>query len=479
MSAAVGTLPLPPSYSDPIIGIDGDADVFNVAASAFELPAYTPSRTSNPRAAREPGIKEFPHELKKKGKSFAVMTIIAEESYSRQIPTFLEGMPVKGRVRLTLDKPDGIQSVVVSVTGQVIVGANQGEQLTFIDISQTLWSHFDGEPQNTNSDDGNSSPEGTDVPTGSPPKFTGKLQGDYTWQFSIDLPKEVVLPSGPRNQPHVFNPPQTFNERHTRASINYEVSVRFTRGKLRTDHRIPAQIGYIPMTRPPPFPYLRRLAYQQGTPLLGPTMDPDGWFSTEPVQVRGSIFNDRTVEVGCTLFIANPLSYTRGSLIPFCLRLESDDEQALDLISTPKAVVLRLRRRIKYHWNAEKSFESLAWKDAVDHSQLAVWWPSIEGSQANGPKHVRFLNGELHLRPDIKPTSAMAHFRLMYSVVLFPFDSPGFISKETEPLIEHPVDIVTCYAPGPRPRMFAPPGYESDSAIVAAPNTFTLNMEFF
>ena len=92
-------------------------------------------------------------------------------------------------------------------------------------------------------------------------------------------------------------------------------------------------------------------------------------------------------------------------MIPISLRLEGDDEQALDLLSSPKAIVARLRRRIKYH----KLVEVLARRDSIDHSQLAFWWPSTEQSEQRG---VRCVNGELHLRADIKPTSAMAHFRI-------------------------------------------------------------------
>lgn len=94
-----------------------------------------------------------------------------------------------------------------------------------------------------------------------------------------------------------------------------------------------------------------------------------------------------------------------------CLRLESDDGQAADLISSPKSIVVRLRRRIKYHHDSEKTFGSLAWRDAIDHSQLAVWWPSSEGAEDRYGR-LRFVNGELHLRPDIKPTSAMGAFRI-------------------------------------------------------------------
>lgn len=102
-------------------------------------------------------------------------------------------------------------------------------------------------------------------------------------------------------------------------------------------------------------------------------------------------------------------------MIPITLRLESEDRHALDLLSSPKSIVARLRRRIKFHHNSEKTLESLAWRDAIDHSQLAVWWPSTEGAQSRSDS-VRHVNGELHLRSDMKPTSAMGSFRIEVSL---------------------------------------------------------------
>lgn len=74
--------------------------------------------------------------------------------------------------------------------------------------------------------------------------------------------------------------------------------------------------------------------------------------------------------------------------------------------------------------------ESLAWKDAIDDSQLAVWWPSTEGSEdsARSSQHRRFVNGELHLRADIKPTSSMAHFRIEVRLLWFSPSHPRFPS---------------------------------------------------
>ncbi|KAF8968090.1 hypothetical protein BDZ97DRAFT_1916317 [Flammula alnicola] len=479
MSDATPPSALPPFYA----GRDATALV-ETSAPASDLPVYTPSRrrsvmTTASRTPRQEQLKEFVYDIKRKGKAVASMTILAEASYSKHIPTFLEGLPVKGRVQLNLEKADVIQSVVVSIQGKIIAGANPNQHLTFVEVSSTLWSQDEGHPRNlseTNaalfptisspssragSSNTSASSAGTGLGLG---KFNGKLQGEYTWDFSLDMPREVAIPHGRRKEIGMFSPPQTFNERHGSVSINYEVSVRFSRGKWQTDYIIPVPFGYIPTARPPPFLDLRRLAYQEGVPLVGPTVDLEGWHRIDPVMLNGTIFNNRAVNVGCTLFLAKPLSYTRGSLIPFCLRLESHDEQALDLLSAPKAIVVRLRRRIKYHFDSERTPGAHHLRDTVDHSDRAVLWPSTEGSE-DSSKQLRFLNGELHLTPDTKPSSAMANFRIEYFFILFPFEAAGFEPIEIKPIIEQSVEIVTFYAPGPRPRKYAPPGYESETQV--------------
>jgi hypothetical protein len=114
MTTAVEPVPLPPSYDGGPLDWNGDPESI---APVPDLPAYTPSQRPIPSARavlrREP--KEFYYELKKNGKPFSVLTMISDASYSRHMAIFLEGTPVKGRVRLALDKPDRISSVAVSV----------------------------------------------------------------------------------------------------------------------------------------------------------------------------------------------------------------------------------------------------------------------------------------------------------------------------------------------------------------------------
>ncbi|KDR78970.1 hypothetical protein GALMADRAFT_154856 [Galerina marginata CBS 339.88] len=470
--------PVPPSYSGPTSGVlatDGthlDTETSNVA----DLPLYTPGRRSVSRATsrEEPQMKEFLYDTKnRKGKAVAVLNVIAERSYSKHIPTFLQDTPIKGSVSLSLDKPDTIQSVVLLIQGQFLTGASPDQQLNFLNLTCSLWSPSSGEPRNDLAANDSSAPpiNNSSRAVGAATRFTGKLHGEYSWPFSIPLPKEVVLPSGKEKEQKSFTLPQTFNERHARGSINYEMSVRISRGKLQSDYRIFARFGYIPISRPPPLPNLRRLSYQEGTLLLGPTIDPEGWYSEDSVTIQGSVFNNRTVQIGCTLCLAKPLCYTRGSLIPLFLRLESDDQQSLDLLSAPKAISVALKRRIRYHFNPSKALGMYHLRDTIDYSQPAVWWPSTEGSEEPLGRF-RFLNGELHLQPDMKPTSAMGDFRMEYNVVFFPFDTTGFEPSDNGALLEYPIDIVTSFAHGPRPRKFAPPGYESEAR---PPRDFLLN----
>ena len=55
---------------------------------------------------------------------------------------------------------------------------------------------------------------------------------------------------------------------------------------------------------------------------------------------------------------------------------------------------------------------------------------------------------------------------IQYSVVLFPLKTAGFETDSKSILAEEPVEIVTAFAPGPRPRSHAPPGYETEIAML-------------
>ena len=65
--------------------------------------------------------------------------------------------------------------------------------------------------------------------------------------------------------------------------------------------RIEVPFHYIPAISPSAFPDLRRLAYAQGTPLLSPHIDPDGWHALSGIQLTGTLFKSRPLDVECTV----------------------------------------------------------------------------------------------------------------------------------------------------------------------------------
>lgn len=50
---------------------------------------------------------------------------------------------------------------------------------------------------------------------------------------------------------------------------------------------------------------LRQLAYMEGTPLVGPDEDRDGWETLPAVHVRGTIFSSRKIGAVCTVCLVH------------------------------------------------------------------------------------------------------------------------------------------------------------------------------
>lgn len=106
----------PPSYDyDYDYSLD-EADLEGVE-SVPELPGYTRhSPQTVERAQSRPALKEFPYALDRKGKKWAVLTVLANGNLSKQLPTFVEGSVVTGSVTLILEREDPIQAITVSVS---------------------------------------------------------------------------------------------------------------------------------------------------------------------------------------------------------------------------------------------------------------------------------------------------------------------------------------------------------------------------
>ncbi|KAJ7649992.1 hypothetical protein FB45DRAFT_6712 [Roridomyces roridus] len=365
---------------------------------------------------------------------WATLKVLSRSSGS--VPTFLQGDKITGSLTLDLERPDNITSIRAVAKGQIIPGLTDKEALTFMGVSSILWSKEND---------------------------SEKLSGHYSWPFSLEMPSTVTLAATTPLHSATFQLPQSFLERRFPTSVQYVLVVHINRSRFRVNSRVQTQFAYVPLTRPSPPSPLRQLAYQRNSALPHPDVDPDGWEQLPPFPVRGIVFSTRKVEAICTLFLAKPLCYTRGSPIPCLISLSSPDAQALDLLSSPRAISVHLRRRLSpitpasqrsgmFDANADLS------ADPAENMALATWWPL----QLQSPG-TRRLEGEIQLPSALKPSSRMAHFGVEYSVDVLPFKAIAFAPVDEKPFLRQPVEVVTMFArDSPRPLTYAPPQYNEE-----------------
>ncbi|KAJ4494744.1 hypothetical protein C8J55DRAFT_497540 [Lentinula edodes] len=433
--------------------------------SVTSLPAYTrrlspPSRDH--RQLTEHVVELSSDNTNKRAKPWATLRVYSKAPVG-SLPTFVEGETITGSVTLNSDMSNSrhVSCVKVIVRGELSSGVLEVDRLTFLETSTTLWTK-DADATRRN--------------------------GMY-WPFSIHLPGEIMAPSGTMNNVQAYTLPPTFMERKTRACIRYNLIVHISRSKFREDGNLQLTWIYTPTTKPEPPSPLRQLAYQENSPLLGPQADPKGWYTLPSAKVYGTLFKNRIVEVTLKLSLAQPLSYTRGSVIPLSLTLSSIDSQALDLLSSRQALTVRLRRKVTYKRAQNLAEINAPWNSVIPTDPTvefadAVWWqrPGSVNLNETGPMPVktrlyRELEGEILLPKSLKPTFHISHFGIEYYVVMLPFDTTGFVPStpaqkfHNGPILEQRVEIVTMFPKGPRPISHSPPEYQKQ---IAHPNRTSL-----
>ncbi|KAF9473797.1 hypothetical protein BDN70DRAFT_937148 [Pholiota conissans] len=395
-------------------------------------------------------MKEFSISFKPGERVEGSLNLFFDSALSKNMPTLIEGSPLKGNVTLKLDRPDSITSVSFGVDGEFLLGGTTGteENYFFLKEERSIWSSTDGEPR----------PSFDDSTPVEKLTFKGTLHGGYTWPISFDLPKEVEIKK--KQTSRTFPLPQSFSEKFIRATIRYTVWVKVARrGFLATDKTLSMPFTYVRVTSPPALPPLREVVYQEGTPLLSPSVYPDGWHTEGPLQIKGILSKTVPFTFQCTLYLAKPLAYTTGNFVPLFLKFESDNVNVLELLSNPKAIHARIRRYTVDHIHASNALDNNSFRDYLDYSQRAVWWPSDENTGSGG---VRLMNGEVHLKPAMYPNTELGNFRLRYSVMLYDFEATALEFRETKFLQEVPIEICTLYGPGPRPKSVTPHNTEPD-----------------
>ncbi|KAI0833624.1 hypothetical protein BC628DRAFT_1308762 [Trametes gibbosa] len=389
-----------------------------------DLPGYV---------ARAPDFTEHRYQLEdSKGRPWLWLTVKSRSKEAKQLPLFFEHDTISGTAEVDLDKAEGSKGVLISILGGVTAVGQ--DEIQFLDLSRDLW---DAKSDST------------------------KLKGKQSWPFTLALPQECsILERGRGKQPQQSYPlPPTFSERASPAYIDYKLVVTVRKSAFRVNQTLATTFVYVPMTRAEPPSPLRQLAYREGSALVGPEGDPDGWKVLPSVTVAGTIFGARPVELQCTVAVSTPLTYALGSPIPLLVTLTGTDEQALDLLATPSAIrmhLVRLRLVGSHAVHEETGGRSNnIFRESVGN---AFFWPSDEGAPRPG---TRVLNGELEVKKGLKLGFVFPRFSLRYTLVLLPFQASGFApaSASTEPLLSERVSVASANAPGVVPRSYAPPGY--------------------
>lgn len=165
-----------------------------------------------------------------------VLRLYSSAKSTKNLPTFFEKENLTGQLDLTAERANSIQAIHITVgvqafhyvglgahysqiTGRVITGSSLNDSFVFLDHTIPVWSR---------------SPDTPRLPSSSPGTAGAKLLGNCTWPLSIALPRtvEVATSSGETRECHL---PETFLERHTPVSVQYDLTLHISKGKLRSD----------------------------------------------------------------------------------------------------------------------------------------------------------------------------------------------------------------------------------------------------
>ncbi|KAJ3490872.1 hypothetical protein NLI96_g1134 [Meripilus lineatus] len=385
---------------------------------------------------------EHAYQLSKRSKYRLSLALTSRARDAREQPHFVQRDEIMGSVELTLNHEEVIRSVTISVIGDLFL---RTEATRFLSIVQQLHA----------SDAREVSPSSIL----SPVIRSGKLKGQHTWSFRIQLPKGVVF-SEERNR---YQLPPSLCDTGTRARVQYSIVVRMKRGIWSSGQRLAIPFEYTPLTRPSLPSIMRQISYMEQRPLIGPDEDSDGWKSLPAVNIYGKAFSVQLVEVTVTLLSilkytggltrrSYQLSYTRGSIIPLSLSMSASDQQVLDLLSAPSTPQVHLVRKATVipHMGVPTARALLPWDSNVETVGTAIWWRTPHPGSVERSRR-RHLQGEIRVPKDLPPNCSILNFSIEYQITFETLKAVAFsITSKIPPTIE-PVEITTTTPQAPLP----------------------------
>jgi hypothetical protein len=131
--------------------------------------------------------------------------------------------------------------------------------------------------------------------------------------------------------------------------------------------------------------------------------------------------------------------FTRGTVIPLNILISCADPQALDLLSHPSAISVRLFRHVCHEPSATikaksgrfehsgrsrqrgdgkgKSMTGVDFKVVGTSIDQARFWPALEPAPS---ADTRRLDGEILLPISLKPTTRLGHWEIWVCIAFFP-----------------------------------------------------------
>ncbi|KAF8645495.1 hypothetical protein AX16_007780 [Volvariella volvacea WC 439] len=361
-------------------------------------------------------------------------------------PVFYSGDSITDSVYFTVGASNSsVRGVTLTLTGQLVASAYKRGTFTFLEHTTTIWSKAS-----------KSSVKGSAV-KGS------KVSGGYSWPICIPFPDDTTVPhpGGTDVPAHLAHAPPSFSKGSMGVTVQYGLTLRVCRRWFRSDSRLHTPLVYVPEITPSPPSPLIQLAYNQGSPLPSPRADREGWHTLSPVTLHGCVRNCRMAQIRYTLSLAQPLCYARGSVIPISLTVESQDSEALQMVSSSKVIDAVIKCRVRYYRDVSVYFNSLPRRadhqiTEIEKVAKAVWWtPSQDGLQATTERRVE---GEIHLEDALEPSSNFPLCLVEYFVVLYPPQCASFRHDMNQALATQAVRIGTSYPTEcPHPISFGQP----------------------
>ncbi|KAG6834559.1 hypothetical protein H0H93_008930 [Arthromyces matolae] len=433
-----------PNYSESNTSVSSSSQIFgqsNEAAPRYSAIFALHGRPIQGGRSSRPLETEHSFGLQSEGTSWVKLECVSRAASPSKTPKYEEGDSISGALILDLPSATYISSIILSFRGRLITSSSDDGSCTFLEKTHTVWSKAHGNPRHASSTQNL--------------KHKGNLEaGEYTWPFSFPIPSKVdCIDDSGSTRMKTCRTPHSFSEHEMPAMIKYEFMLHIARGALRPDKTLTVPVMYTPKIIADPPSALRQLSYRDAQPLVGPLGDPGGWKTLPSVVAKPKLLETgKAAKVECTLSLANPLCYARGSVLPCRLDLESDDSAILDALSTGDAVRVVLQRRVRYYP------KGLRGKPITQTSTAgtAIWWQSLADLRPDDPR-VRIMEGEFRLSSRLQPTSNFPLCSIDYMINFFDFLSPVVHPQGglKLPLLTQEVNIATFAPRGPRAREYS------------------------